>query len=96
MRLGRQLYRYLLARALSRAALAFFAINRPLICFAGVIVSGIVIVALAAAWEAWQAHSERLAQRSIEYDMCIVLQGGNVAFCDALMRLRERERASKP
>ncbi|HWN49932.1 MAG TPA: hypothetical protein VNO18_08910 [Xanthobacteraceae bacterium] len=96
IRLAWQLYRSRFAKALSRAAFPLSAINRPLIFFGGVIVSGIVVVALAAAWEVWQAHSERLARRSIEYDRCLVLQAGNVAFCEALMRLRERERASKP
>ena len=65
--------------------------NIPLVALAGFIVLGIMITAVAAAWEAWQAHAKRVEQDKLFYDICLI-QNGSVVACDAAMRMRERYR----
>jgi len=62
-----------------------------LVALVGVIVLGIMITAVAAAWEAWQAHSRQAEQDKFFYDSCLIGRGSTVV-CDAVMRMRERYR----
>jgi hypothetical protein len=63
------------------------------ILLGGLIGLGVIatVVATAPAWNAWQAHSDCVNRRDIDYDKCLVVTSGNQSLCGALRRLRERE-----
>jgi len=69
----------------------FALISRPWLLATGLIAFVVAIGAASAAWDAWQAHSKRVEQDKLFYDICLI-QNGNAVTCDAAMRMRARYR----
>jgi hypothetical protein len=68
---------------------AFALVHRPWLLVVSLIIFVVAIGAAAAAWDAWQAHSKRVEEDKLFYDICLI-QNGNTVTCDAAMRMRAR------